>query len=109
MVNTQQVVKAVKQLKRHKHDGNTGLYTDHFKSAPHVLYELIADLFTSMPKHGHSPKQFSSSTIISIPKKKRKSLTTSTSYRGIALSSILGKIYYVACEVCQCDLSSMSL
>ena len=74
MVNTQQVIKAIKKLKRHKHDGNTGLYTDHFKSAPHLLYELIADLFTSMLKHGHSPKQFSISTIISIPKNKRKSL-----------------------------------
>ena len=93
MVNTQQVIKAIKKLKRHKHDGNTGLYTDHFKSAPYLLYELIADLFTSMLKHGHSPKQFSISTIISIPKNKRKSLTTSTNYRGIALSSILGKIF----------------
>ena len=93
MVNTRQVIKAIKKLKRHKHDGNTGLYTDHFKSAPYLLYELIADLFTSMLKHGHSPKQFSISTIISIPKNKRKSLTTSTNYRGIALSSILGKIF----------------
>ena len=59
MVNTQQVIKAVKNLKRHKHDGNTGLFTDHFKSAPHVLYKLIADLFTSKLKRGHSPKQFS--------------------------------------------------
>ena len=67
--------------------------TDHFKSAPHLLYELIADLFTSMLKHGHSPKQFYISTIISIPKNKRKSLTTSTNYRGIALGSILGKIF----------------
>ena len=76
-----------------KHDGNTRLYTDHFKSAPHLLYELIADLFTSMLKHGHSPEQFSISTIISLHKNKRKSLTTSTNYRGIALSSILGKIF----------------
>ena len=33
MINTQQVIKAVKKLKRHKHDGNTELYTNHFKSA----------------------------------------------------------------------------
>ena len=46
-----------------------------------------------MLKHGHSPKQFFISTIISIPENKRKSLTTSTNYRGIALSSILGKIF----------------
>ena len=56
MVNTQQVNKVVKNFKRHKHDGNMGLYTDHFKSAPHVLYKLIADLFTSMFKHVHFPK-----------------------------------------------------
>ena len=86
MVNTRQVIKAVKKLKRHKRDGTTGLHT-----ALHVLCELIADLFTSMLKHGHSPKQFSISTIISIPKNKRKSLTTSTNYRGIALGSILDK------------------
>ena len=33
MINTQQVIKAVNKLKRHKHDGNTELYTNHFKSA----------------------------------------------------------------------------
>ena len=93
MVNTQQVIKAVEKLKRHKHDGNTEVYTYHFKSAPNVLYELIADLSTSMFKHGHSPKQFSISTIISIPKNKQKSFTASTNYREMALSSIPGKIF----------------
>ena len=93
MVNTQQVIKAVKKLKRHKHDGNTRLYSDHFKSAPHLLYELITDLFISMLKHGHSPKLFSISTTISIPKNEQESIIISN-YREIAIISILGKIFY---------------
>ena len=52
----------------------TGIYTDHFKSAPHILYELIADLFTSMLKR--SPNFFSIPIIISMPKNRRKSLPT---------------------------------
>ena len=46
-----------------------------------------------MLKHGHPQKTVFISTIISIPKNKRKSLKTSTNYRGIALSRKLGKIF----------------
>ena len=45
-----------------------------------------------MVKHGHAPDSFLLSTITSIPKNKRKSLNDSNNYRGIALSSILGKV-----------------
>ena len=57
-----------------------------------LLHELIASLFTAMLNHAYAPKKFSISTIISIPKNKRKALTASSNYRGIALSSVLGKL-----------------
>ena len=92
IVNTQQAQDSQKTQKTQY--GNMGLYTDHFKSTPHLLYKLIADLCTSMLKHGLSPKQLCISTIISILIIKRKYITTSTNYRGISLSSIQGKNFY---------------
>ena len=42
--------------------------------------------------HGFPPKGFLKSQIIPIPKNKRKSLNDMSNYRGIAMSSVLGKV-----------------
>ena len=42
--------------------------------------------------HGFAPDDFRMSTMVPIPKNKRKSLNYSSNYRAIALSSILGKL-----------------
>ncbi len=56
-------------------------------------------LLTSMLKHSYAPEQMDVSTIIPIPKSKRRSLSASDNYRGIvlnsrgiALNSVLGKV-----------------
>ena len=49
-------------------------------------------LFTSMISHGSAPEGLRLSTLIPIPKNKRKSLNDSDNYRAIALSSVLGKL-----------------
>jgi len=43
--------------------------------------------------HGYIPQKFSVTTLISIPKNKRKSLNDSNNYRGIAISSLIGKLF----------------
>ena len=48
--------------------------------------------FNSMIVHGFAPDDFRMSTMVPIPKNKRKSLNYSSNYRTIALSSILGKL-----------------
>ncbi len=45
-----------------------------------------------MISHGFAPVDFRLSTLIPIPKNKKKSLNDSNNYRAIALSSILGKL-----------------
>ena len=45
-----------------------------------------------MIKHGSVPSGFLESQIIPIPKNKRKSLNDICNYRGIAMSSVLGKV-----------------
>jgi len=50
-------------------------------------------LFTSMSVHGFVPEDFQISTIIPIPKGKNANLTDSDNYRGITISSVLGKVF----------------
>ena len=57
-----------------------------------LLYTYVSLLFNSMLAHGCVPNDFLISTLVPIPKNKRKSLNNSDNYRAIALSSILGKL-----------------
>ena len=43
--------------------------------------------------HGSVPNDFLSSTAVPIPKGRNVNLTDSTNYRGISLSSVLGKLF----------------
>ena len=51
------------------------------------LHVHLCQLFNSMLIHGMSPSSLQSSTLVPIPKDKRKSLSLSDNYRAIALSS----------------------
>jgi hypothetical protein len=53
----------------------------------------IAFLFSAIISHGCVPRDFSTSTIIPIPKKRNANATDSENYRGISLSSVFGKIF----------------
>ena len=50
-------------------------------------------MFTALIVHGSITDDLSSSTVLPIPKGKNLNYSDSTNYRGIALSSILGKIF----------------
>jgi len=53
----------------------------------------ISLLFSAMLIHGVAPDDMYSSTIIPIPIGKHANVTDSSNYRGIALSSIFGKVF----------------
>ena len=57
-----------------------------------MLFEYITCLFNSMLRHGISPDEFLVSILIPIPKGHRVDTGNSSNYRGVALSSIYGKI-----------------
>ena len=57
------------------------------------LNVYLSFLLSSIMQHGYTPEQMSRSTIIPIPKNCRKSLNDSENYRGIALSSPIGKLF----------------
>ncbi len=84
---------AIGHLKPGKTDGDVGHCTDHLLHGTPKLNIYIALLFSSMVSHGCSPMGLMVSTILSIPKNRRKSLNDSDNYRGIALNSVLAKTF----------------
>jgi hypothetical protein len=82
-------------FRSHKNDGSCGLSSDHFRSAgsDFSCYVAFLFLFSCMVSHGSAPKDFSASTIVPIPKKANGNISDSNNYRGIALSSVFGKVF----------------
>ena len=68
------------------------MYTDHLINGSKHLHVHLAVMYSSMLSNAFSPIQFSTSTLLAIPKNKRKSLHDSNNYRSIALSNVLGKL-----------------
>ena len=95
-VHTNEVITAFSKLKPRKHDGNLGLCTDHFRNAGYELVtrgKFLAMLFSAMLIHGVASDDMYSYTLIPIPKGKNVNVTDSNNYRGIALSSVFGKLF----------------
>jgi len=92
VITVKQVSEAVNELKPNKRDGNEGCQSDHLINGTHRLHVLLSQLYTTMLYHAYAPDSFLLATVTSIPKNKHKSLNDSCNYRGISLSSVLGKV-----------------
>jgi hypothetical protein len=64
-----------------------------FKNSCGDLHVYLSFLFSYMLLHDAIPNDFTTSTVIPIPKGNNINLTDPNNYRGIALSSIFGKIF----------------
>jgi hypothetical protein len=91
-ISVDDACKAIGNIKFKKSEGCSGMMSDHIKYGTNKLYVYVSLLFTSMLNHGFSPKLFTDSVIVPIPKNKRKSLYSSDNYRGICLGSVFSKI-----------------
>jgi hypothetical protein len=93
IVSIDMVSDAVKNLNHRKGDGDTSFSSSHLIYASQKYFSLLAKLLTAMLVHGHQPNALLLATIISIPKDNRGDLASDTNYRGIALSSSIGKLF----------------
>ena len=91
-VDCEMVSRAIKKLKVGKSDGNSEQVSDHFVNGTTKANAYLSMFFKSVLTHGVIPDVMLMGTVIPIPKNKRKSLNDSNNYRGITLSSIMGKI-----------------
>ena len=92
IISYDDIVGAMRNLKKGKSDSIPGLKSDNFIHGGNRLKVMISLLLSTMVNHGSCVGDFTKTTVIPIPKNPRKSMTTSDNYRGISLSSILGKI-----------------
>ena len=81
------------RLKAGKDDGDIGFKSDHIIDGTHRLYVLLSLLYNFMFYHGHSPAYLLKSTIVSIPKDNKASLSGSDNYRGISLLNSHSKLF----------------
>ena len=89
---TSEINSCILLLKPGKSGGLSSCSSDHIINGTCNLRDHITNLFNMMISHGFAPIDFRLSTLIPIPKNKRKSVNMSDNYRAIALSSILGKV-----------------
>ena len=82
-----------KRLKRGKDDGNHGFKSDHIIDGSKKLFLYLSLFFRTMIVHGYNPSDLLISTIISIPKDLKGSLSKSDHYRGISLVSSICKLF----------------
>ena len=92
-ISVSDVCKAITRLKHEKSDGLYGTYSDHFINCSHKMKVHIALMLTAMQTHGYTPDNFLDAVLTSIPKDTRGDLCDSENYRGIALCSILCKVF----------------
>ena len=83
----------------------TALTSDSLINGTVLLYTYIPTLFSLMIRYNYVPSSFCISTMISIPKNKQGNLSDSKNYRGIALSSILCKVF----DLCIIDMQCKAL
>ena len=95
------IAQCIKRLKRSKIDGNYGFKSDHLINGGKRLHILLSMLFKSMLIHGYNANDLVLSSIISIPKDIRSSLSSSDNYRGISLFNGICKLFdYVIMHTC---------
>ena len=92
-INSGEVHEAIKRLNAGKNDVDIDMYSNHIPLANDIFMKHISNLFSMMLSHGFTPEDMIRAVITSIPKNVKESVACSENYRGIALSSILGKVF----------------
>ena len=110
LVTPDLIKRCISKLKSGKGDGSESFTSDHLINSCSRLHSVLALLFQSIIYHGHYPDNLLKSTIISIPKDAKASLSNVDNYRGISLSNSINKVFdYVIIELYQNTLMSSDM
>jgi hypothetical protein len=93
IVKVTDVITAVSKLKPGIHDGHASLTTEHVKLACNKWFIHLSMLLSALIIHGNITDDLLVTSIWPIPKGKNLNYSNSANYGGIALSSIVGKIF----------------
>ena len=87
------IKQCILRLKSGKDDGDLGFKSDHLINGSRRLHVVLFLLFNLMINHGDTPDLLLKSTIVSIPKDPKVSLSNSDNYRGISLFNCICKLF----------------
>ena len=87
-----EVKNALKSLNNGKSAGLDLLCGEHFKYAHSSISIFISMLFNSIISHGYIPSEIMQTAICPIVKDKRGSLTDSSNYRPVAITTVFSKV-----------------
>ncbi|VDI83217.1 Hypothetical predicted protein [Mytilus galloprovincialis] len=87
----EEIKKAINELNTGKTEDGYSLTAEHFKYAGNTILPDIANLFNNIMLTGTIPDIFKTGILTPVHKKK-KDPTLTTNYRGITVTSVLGKI-----------------
>ena len=92
-IHERHIRNAISTLQKGRKDSNCTLTTDHLIHGSSKLVLYISFLFKSMIAHGYIPKGFFNVKNCTYPEVREKSPNDKNNYRGIALSSVLLKVF----------------
>ena len=87
------IKQCILRFKSGENDGDLGFKSDHLINGSHRLHVVLSLLFNVMINHGYTPDVLLKSTIVSIPKDPKVSLSNSDNYRGISLFNCICKLF----------------
>ena len=91
-VSTNEVRKAIEQLKDNKARGSDKITAEHLKHASPKVAVLLAICFTGLLTHGVLPNSLLSVTLVPVIKDKAGKVGSLDNYRPIALASVMSKV-----------------
>ncbi len=96
LLNVEQMLALIRQLKCNKAAGSDDLQSEHFKKAGGILIHPLISIVNSIICHQYVPAELMKVLIVPILKKKGLDPTCSSNYRPIALASTFSKIVELA-------------
>ncbi|WAR28896.1 LOW QUALITY PROTEIN: LORF2-like protein, partial [Mya arenaria] len=88
---TQQVEKAISQLKNNKAEDARGLTAEHFKLSSQAVVKYVTRIINNIITSRTVPKSIKEGILTPVPKKNKDQRLTN-SYRGITVTTVLSKI-----------------
>ena len=90
-ISSEEILKCIKDMSNGKAAGIDGVVVEMLKSSNHIVVPFLKHLYNTVLSSGNFPKQWCQAVLVPIHKKGNKS--DPNNYRGIALISVLGKIF----------------
>jgi len=93
MLTTEDVDKAIHNIKLGKAAGHDNLTIDHFLYSHPCIVIHLRQLFNAMLKHSYVPAEFGKGIIVPLVKDHSGDVCNVDNYRGITISSVVSKIF----------------